>query len=207
MSWKDDMIAVPADARGLYQVRISPDVRGRVAEYCLDGYVEIRVPDSIGSLSILTPLNRFYYGKGEQIPVHVIARASAMQQPKVVTLKLLQGKAVVSQRKVEMKEGEGSTTFSADVVTKGRYRVDADLPGFTVAQQYLEIGPGLRQRPQFHITQYGDYTMGFPPGPRAVNFPGYPDIPDTIADHLERSHTLGLNLFVDRLGHPTQRTR
>ena len=36
--------------------------------------LEIRVPDAIGSVSIFTPLNRFYYGQGEAIPVSIVVR-------------------------------------------------------------------------------------------------------------------------------------
>src|SRR5439155_5415405 len=32
--------------------------------------------------------------------------------------------------------------------------------------------------------------------------PRFPALPETVADHLDRSRKLGLNLFADRLGHP-----
>ncbi len=79
--------------------------------------------------------------------------------------------------------------------------LDADVPGFTVAPQHLQIGAGLTKRPSFHLVQHGDYSMGFPAGPRPHGqLPRLIDLPETVADHLARSRRLGLNLFVDRLG-------
>ena len=84
----DGALSVPADARGLYQVRVCPDVRGRAAEYVVDGYVEIRAANAMGSVAILTPLNRFYYGRGEEIPVSVIVRAAPGKVPETVAVHL-----------------------------------------------------------------------------------------------------------------------
>jgi len=211
LSHANGAVTVPEDALGLYQVRVCPDLHGRVAEYVVDGFVEIRAPKSAGSVTIMTLLNRFYYGQGESIPVQVIVRAtSGTETPKSVSIQLRQvltQTAAVPAQTVQLADGKGGVTFSGDStagLTPGRYRIDADVPGFTVAPQYLEIGPGLKVRPQFHIVQHGDYTLGFPSGPRpaGTNQPTLPDLPDTVADHLTRSRRLGLNLFVDRMGVP-----
>ncbi len=212
LSHAEGTITAPSDARGLYQVRICPDVRGRVSEYVVDGFVEIRVPMSVGSVTIHTPLNRYYYGQAEPIPVHVVVRtASGTEAPKSITVQLRgdsgQTPAIPAQT-VQLADGKGELAFSAEQTARlnaGRYRIDADVPEFTVAPQFLEIGSGLKERPAFHIVQHGDYSLGFPAGPRpaGMNQPTLADLADTVADHLSRSRRLGLNLFVDRLGNPS----
>ena len=198
----DGKVSPPKTARGLYQVRVTPDIRGRIAEYTVDGLIEVRTPDARGSVSIFTPLNRFYYGRGEEIPVSVAVRMVAgTELPKTISLKLLRDGKTVAERAMAIDaKGAGVATFTAkdtDTFPAGRYVLDAEVPGFTVAPQYIELGLGLNPRSKFHIVQHGDYSSGFPPSPRFI------DIPETTADHVIRSRKLGLNLFVDRLGHPT----
>jgi len=214
LSASDGTLTVPADARGLYQVRVCPDLRGRAGEYVVDGYVEIREPNAVGSVAILTPLNRFYYGQGEEIPVQVILRAAPGKPiPESVTVRLrslvapTDGPAALPENTVKLADGKAEFAYAprqtANLVP-GRYRLDAVVPGFTVAPQFLEIGKGLSEKPRFHVVQHGDYTIGFPAGPRpaGLNLPTLPDLSDTVADHLSRSRRLGLNLFVDRMGSP-----
>ncbi|TXS35395.1 hypothetical protein EAO75_44730, partial [Streptomyces sp. uw30] len=89
---------------------------------------------------------------------------------------LRDGAVVGEPRNVALTNGSGELTFDAEFtrgLEPGRYVIDADPPpGFTVAPQYLEIGPGLVQRPGFHITWYSDiYTSqhaSFPVDPRDV---------------------------------------
>ena len=209
LTLKDGTIIPPKEFRGLYQIRVSPDIGGRVAEYVLDGFIEVRAADAKGSVSILTPLNRFYYGQGEEIPVTVLVRGTpSTKTPDSISLKLREGKATLREWTLELKAGKADLTVSrkeTESLLPGRYTLDSELSEFTVAPQYIEVGPGLKTKPQFHITQHGDYTLGFPPGPRpfGANVPRLIDSPDTVADHIARSRKLGLNLFVDRLGHPS----
>jgi hypothetical protein len=209
LTLEDGTITPPKDFRGLYQIRVTPDIGGRVAEYVVDGFVEVRTPDAVGSVSIFTPLNRFYYGQGEEIPVTVVLRAPAsVKMPNTLTVKLKHGTTVSRDWLVELKDGMAAFTVTAKETASfpvGRAVFDIDLPGFTVAPQYVELGPGLATRPKFHIVQHGDYSFGFPAGPRpfGLNVPRLIDTPDTIADHIARSRKLGLNLFVDRLGSPS----
>lgn len=210
----DGMLTVPGDARGLYQLRVCPDIRGRAGEYVVDGFVEIRAPNAVGSVAILTPLNRFYYGQGEEIPVNVITRAAPgakISEAVAVKLRSASGPAAgpgaLPAQTVKLADGKGELKFTPGDTARlspGRYRLDAIVPGFSVAPQHLEIGPGLKERPRFHVVQHGDYTLGFPAGPRpaGLNLPTLSDLADTVADHLFRSRQLGLNLFVDRMGSP-----
>jgi hypothetical protein len=202
----DGKLEVPGSARGLYQLRVTPDIRGQFAEYIVDGLIEIRTPDAKGSVSIFTPLNRFYYARGEEIPVSVVVHGGRGNPVKKLSLKLTSADKVLAEREVQIPVANGSAVFTAkdtEALSPGRYTLDAEVPGYTVAPQYIEIGEGFKSRPKFHIIQHGDYAFSFPAGPRPVgaNLPRLIDIPETTADHISRAHKLGLNLFVDRLGH------
>lgn len=196
---------VPAAARGLYHLRVSPDGAGRLNDYTVDGVVEVRVPDSQGSVSIFTPLNRFYYGRGEAIEVTVLARSASAPLPTSVTVRIVHDGQTVGTRDVVLRGGTGSVTldaaFTAGLAT-GRYVLDAEVAGFTVAPQYLDLGVGLAQRPTFHLVQHGDYEKSIPDDPRQAHpqwLASFADLPDLAEDHLNRAGVLGLNLFADRL--------
>ncbi|MER5518672.1 WD40 repeat domain-containing protein [Streptomyces sp. NPDC002763] len=228
-------VTPPADARGLYQVRVSPDVAGQLSEYVVDGTVEIRPAGTVqGSLSLMScridkdehgdPLppvnvNRLHYGRGEAVTVAVRARVGpGVPLPTAVRAVLTRDGAALREWKVDL-DGTGSGRLDIDAeytgaLEPGRYAVDAEPPTgltFTVAPQYLDIGPGLTRRPDFHLTLYTDiYAPNhacFPVDPRAratnpvsSALPGYADLPDLVQAHLNRVRALGLNLAVDRLG-------
>ncbi len=71
----DGKVTPPTNAAGLYAVRAG------YADSTLETMVEIRVPGSKGTVNILTPLNRVYYGRGEEIPVSVIVRGPGPDNP------------------------------------------------------------------------------------------------------------------------------
>ncbi|MFE4962026.1 hypothetical protein [Streptomyces sp. NPDC056660] len=228
-------VTPPADARGLYQVRVTPDVAGQLSEYVVDGTVEIRPAQAVqGSLSLLScridkdengdPLppvdvNRLHYGRGEPVTVAVRARVGPGEPlPTAVRAVLTRAGARLREWKVDL-DGTGSGLLDLDAeytatLEPGRYVIDAEPPAghtFTVAPQYLDLGPGLAHRPDFHLTLYTDiYAPNhacFPVDPRAraknpvsAVLPGYADLPDLVQTHLNRVRTLGLNLAVDRLG-------
>ncbi|MEU6192886.1 PQQ-binding-like beta-propeller repeat protein [Streptomyces sp. NPDC047061] len=227
-------VTPPADARGLYQVRVSPDIAGRLSEYVLDGVVEIRPQGAErGSLSLMScrvdkdengadrppvNLNRLHYGRGEAVTVAIAARAaSGVPLPNAVRVALTRaGSEVRAWDGVTLDAGGAGLLVIGPETTAalepGRYVVDADAPaGFTVAPQYLEIGPGLASRPDFHLTLYSDiYAPNhacFPVDPReavkdpaTARLPRLADLPDLVQAHLVRVRALGLNLAVDRLG-------
>jgi outer membrane protein assembly factor BamB len=205
LALENGAVTPPDGVRGLCQLRVTPDIGGRVSENTVDGFVEIRAADAQGSVSIFTPLNRFYYAKGEVIAVSVVSRAPSGSVPLGEIDLVLKGPAgTVLKQPLRLSEGKAEFIISAQQTLQllpGRYVVDADVPHFTVAPQYLELGPGRGNRADFHIVQHGDYSAGFPAGPRPNgNLPRLADAPETVADHLLRCGRLGLNLFVDRLG-------
>jgi outer membrane protein assembly factor BamB len=190
-------VAVPKDAGGLYHVRVTPDVGGRAAEYTVDTVVEVRAPDAVGTVSVFTPLNRYYYARGEAITGTVVVKSKAAP-PAKITVRLIRPDFLPRDQVVTLTAGRGEFTIPAELTNElgGPYVFTADLPGHTVAPLHVRIGPGFFGRPTFHLTQYGDYQLGFP---QAKFF----EQPEAVADHLARSRGLGLNLFADRLGHPT----
>ncbi|ADD44459.1 hypothetical protein [Stackebrandtia nassauensis] len=194
-----------ADAGGLYQLRVSPDLRGGLSEYVLDGVVEVQKKDAIGTISILTKRNRFYFGKGEPIPFTVEARTTKTP-PTAVTVRVRHGDDTVKEVPVTLDAGTGDARLTAadtGTLTPGRYTLDVEVPGFTVAPQYLELGPGIAVRPTFHITRHGDYKDSLPVDRRVKGFAKpsiFADLPDDIDTHLVRSRKLGINLLIDRLG-------
>ena len=192
-------IAVPPTAGGLYQVRICPGLAGAASEYEVETLVEVRAANAKGSISLLTPLNRLYFGQGEEIPVCVICRAaSADALPSSIAVVLTDGQRTIAEQTVPCALDTPSRftlgkAFTA-ALAPGSYRLTAQASGFTVAGQSLVIGPGLQTAPVFSLVQHGDYSAGFPRG-------GLLDTPEIVAGHLTRAGKLGFNMFVDRLGH------
>ncbi len=193
----DGAVQPPADAGGLYQLRVTPDVQGEAAEYLLDACVEIRPAGAIGSVSLFTPLNRRYYGRGETIPLKVLLRGQATDVPRDLELRLANGTKTWATQRVAIEPQKPAVWEIPAAVTDrlppGEFVVTTDAPQWTVAPQYLQIGPGLGERPKFHVIQHGDYTLSFPEGTWA-------DLPEKIAAHLIRSRKLHVNLYVDRFG-------
>ncbi|WP_329055193.1 PQQ-like beta-propeller repeat protein [Amycolatopsis sp. NBC_01488] len=197
-------IQVPADARGYYQLRVSPDVAGRYSEYAVDGLVEIR-PQNLGSLAIFTPLNRFSYGQGEPVAVTVVP-GTAPAPPASVHLEVRKDGVLVTAQDVPLamnataQRVQGQATFDSTPWQPGRYVLDATVPGFAVAPQYLEIGSA--QRPGYALIRHGDYEDSFPHDP-LLGPPYSPNLrngPDIAAAHVDRMRRIGFTRFVDRLG-------
>ncbi|MFJ2770474.1 hypothetical protein [Streptomyces sp. NPDC087300] len=202
----DGAVTPPADARGLYNVRVSPDVAGRLSEYVVDGIVEIRTPDSTkGSLSLMTcrvgtgtggaetftALNRFSYGRGEPVTVRVVARvADGTPLPGSARVRLLRDGVEVHAENVTLTNGNGRLELTGQytgTLAPGRYVIDAEQPpGFTVAPHHLDLGPGLVRRPDFHLTWYSDIYAN-----------NHASIPSDPRDTVKNPSTQRLPLFAD----------
>ena len=195
-------LEVPADCAGLYRIKVTPEVspweRGGAAqipsEYLLQAAVEIRAPEAKGSVAVLTPENRIYYGQGEALPFSVALRGVDSAPVKVT---LAGSGGAVGETTVETKSSAPASLVIPAQVTAalrpGEYLLSVAAPGMTCAPSRLVIGPGMRE-PSFFITQYGDYGTVYPSQHSPWNEP------DVVAAHLERTRRLGLNLMVDRLG-------
>ena len=196
---QDGRIRVPKEYGGLYQLKVGSGLQGKDAEYQVQTFIEIRQPGSHGSVSVLTPLNRIYYGRGEEIPVTILCRSARPGMlPKEVTVRLLDASRAIATATVAVAANQPARLILPKNLTAalqpGRYRLVAAADGLTTASQVLELGPGIPRPPTFSIVQHGDYVDGFPKA-------GLLDTPDQVGRHLARTLKLGTNLFVDRLGH------
>ncbi|HUW30446.1 MAG TPA: hypothetical protein VM223_02415 [Planctomycetota bacterium] len=199
LSLANGAITPPADAAGLYQLRVTTGVDGSASEYVVQTFVEIRHPDTNGSATVLTPAGRMYYGRGEEIPVTVALRTDDAVCPVEVTLRLLDGKTVIAEGKLTVTPDRTATTKLSETLTAGlrpgAYELAVvDAPGLTCVPQRIVIGPGFAPGRRFFRIQYGDYGAQFPGGTLW-------DAPENVARHLRRTAKLGTNMFVDRLGH------
>ncbi|MCX7934955.1 MAG: hypothetical protein N3A66_06820, partial [Planctomycetota bacterium] len=184
-------VVPPADASGLYRLRVD------AGECRLATAIEIRVPHSKGTVNILTPLNRVYYGQGEEIPLKVILRSSD-KPPAPIALKLVaraDGSEVlaIAPQAIQWQDKIGTSALSTQQVAAirpGRYLVTADVPGFTVVPQNLVIGPGNAARAGFFITEYLD-------GAGAQCWGNWKNLPESVAALIQRTRKIGHNLFVD----------
>jgi hypothetical protein len=201
---EQESVWVPAEASGLYQLRVGSGLEGGRSEYQVETVVEIRPADPVGSVSIFTPLNRRSYRRGEVIPVAIRCRTKdTTPLPAALELELVNAAGQVLQREqvAIQKPADQLTQCRIDPrvtaeLPPGEYRLTTKLAGWTIAGQILSIGAGRdpgAARP-FYRVRHGDYTMAFPPTT-------FFDAPEQIARHVEFTKKLGENLMVDRLGH------
>jgi outer membrane protein assembly factor BamB len=196
-----DRLRVPDDFAGLYQLQVTPEVRpwqgGAESEYLLRALVEVRQPDTHGTVSVCTPDNRVFFGRGEEIPFWL--RVRAKRTPATVTVRLSEGGRVLAEGKVKPDASASLPAALTAALRPGRYTLTATSPGLTSVAQPLVIGPGVTRSP-FHLVQYGDYAPLYPTSDRA----GAWTAPDLAAARVSQARRLGVNLVVDRLGEPGQ---
>ncbi len=214
----DGNVVVPADRSGLFQLRVGSGLDGSNSEYQVQSVIEIRPENTIGSLSIFTPLNRRSFRCGEAIPFSVLCRAKDQALPSAVEVRLLDDTGREhAQRRIELANEPGKTASSrldpelTARLAAGEYRLTTTLANWTIADQYLSLGEGASDRsrvaPQlgsvsrsdtatgpFHRIRHGDYTLAYP---TTTFF----DAPEQIARHVALTQRVGENLLVDRLGH------
>ncbi|MCY2990343.1 MAG: PQQ-binding-like beta-propeller repeat protein [Planctomycetota bacterium] len=197
-------VSVPGDLAGLYQFRLAPTLNPQAeSEYTVRAVVEVRVPGSRGTVSVWTPLNRVWWGRGEDLPVEVILRTGEMNAAKAVTLNLKSQisnlnspPAVLWSTNLTLTANTSATIRVPAALTAqlapGRYELRADAPGFTCVTQLIRIGPGMESASPFRVTQHGDYG-NFNSKANAWEFA------DTAEDMLTRARTLGVNQYVNRI--------
>src|SRR5262249_36382495 len=115
-SLKDGAMQVPADAAGLYLVKITPEVRPwqrlSPSDYPVRAVGEVRQPDTKGSATVLTPDNRSHYGRGEEIPFTVTLRASEPEKNVKLTVRLLDGTRSIAETEAEVKGDAEAVPFT-----------------------------------------------------------------------------------------------
>ena len=200
-----DRLDVPGDFAGLYQLRIAPTLNPQAdSEYTLRAVVEVRSPDSQGTVSVWTPLNRAWWGRGEAIPVAVAARTTNTV-PETIALSLRphsgQGDKAPTLWSETVSAAQGDkpgewraalpAAFTAQLAP-GRYELRAEAAGFTCVAQPIRIGPGLAARGPFRTTRHGDYD-GY------VSNASVWDFADTADDMLGWARRVGVNQFINRI--------
>src|SRR5262249_23662151 len=199
---KDGLVQVPADAAGLYLVKITPEVRPwqrlSPSDYMVRTVVEVRQPGTKGSATVLTPDNRSHFGRGEEIPFSVAVRGSDPVKAVKLTVRLLDGTRTIAESEAEVKGDAEAGPFKVHktltaALKPGSYTLAVSAPGPSCTSQPLVIGPGREGPTAFHLIPYADF---FETPPTADVW----DAPDLVAAHAARSAKLGLNLMVDRLG-------
>lgn len=208
----DGSVTPPAGGSGLYQLRITAGIAGAASEYQVEEIIELRPSDAQGSISVFTPHNRCYYARGEAISFHVACRSRDVQPvPAEVVVNLVDaldkivGTVIVkNERQVRDPLPGTLTAEQTRTLAPGAYRLTTTQPGWTIASQYLEIGAGgepwqaaagqtVPTQP-FGLVQHGDYYAAFP----EANFW---NAAENVNRHLQSARRLGLNTYVDRLGH------
>ncbi len=203
-----DQLDVPADFAGLYQLRIAPTLNPlAVTEYTLRAVVEVRVPDSQGTVSVWTPLNRVWWGRGEEMPVGVVVRGTNAA-PVTVTVSLndtphpnplpqgAREKRVLWSTNLTLAANAEAlvalpAAFTAQLAD-GRYELRAVLPDFTCVAQPIRLGPGLAARGPFRTTYHGDYG-GYVSEASVWGFA------DRADDMLGWAQRVGVNQFINRI--------
>ncbi len=199
LPWSEGRIVVPADMGGLYQLKVSPELRGHqsgtAAEYLVRDMIEVRAPQSVGTVSILTAGNRIHFARSEAIPVAVTVRSPIDQRPATVTLSLNSGKKTVAKQDVTINsEGRGEVIFPERLsLDPGRYLLTTEVSKFTVAAQPLVIGVGRNDKSDFRNTVHGDYGL-------TATYGNLWDGRDLLASHMNRTTKRHVNQFVDRFG-------
>jgi hypothetical protein len=201
-------VQVPADAAGLYLIKVTPEVRPwqhlSPSDYLVRAVVEVRQPGTKGSATVLTPDNRTHYGRGEEIPFVVAVRGTEAGKAVTLTVRLLEGKHTIARAEAEVKGDADAVPFKVHktltaALKPGTYTLAVSAPGLSCTGQPLVIGPGLREQP-FQVVQYADYGLLYPGGARPGEYADLWDAPDLTAAHAARTAKLGVNLMVDRLG-------
>jgi len=204
LKWAGDKLEVPADFAGLYQIRVAPTLDAQAgSEFTLQTVVEVRAPDSKGTVSVWTPLNRVWWGRGEAIPANVLLRTKSAAGPVAAVLNLKSqisnpppaAAAVIWSTNLTL-TASAATMFTLPAaftaqLAPGRYELRTSVPGFTCVAQPIRIGPGLAARSPFRTTCYGDYG----------NFNSMADawsFADVADDMLAQSQALGINQYVNR---------
>jgi outer membrane protein assembly factor BamB len=196
-------VHVPQDLGGVYQIKVSPEVqpweRGKASEYLVRGWVEVRAPGAKGSLSVLTPASRIHFGRGEEIPISVLARGTDAA-PVEATVKLTYAGRDLAASQVSVTPGKvlqfNLPRQCTSGLRAGKYQLIASAPGLTSVAQSLVIGEGASELPFLRL-RHGDYGPTYPSAD-AWN------APDVVAAHVAREQRLGFNTFVDRIGTHTQ---
>ncbi len=198
---KDGKIVPPKSWTGLYHLRVTAGLEGAESEYQVETAIEIRPANARGSISIFTRRNRRHFAAGELIPFQVLCRTRKNEPlPKGIEIRLVDetGKRHLSiPIRARLENGKPVpaelTSQQTKELKRGAYRLSIRVPGWTIAEQHLFVGTPKR-KDAYKLVRHGDYYSAYP----KVTFW---NAPEKIRSHVAFSRAVGLNMFVDRLGH------
>lgn len=197
VAWRDGKVTVPAGLGGMYLLRVSPEVRswqgGNAPEHLLETWVELRAPNTSGTLDIRS--SRACYALGESIDVTLTVPRDCPVRSIFLELRAADG-AVVQREEHPLQPNAPTklTLHPSGGLPPGSYLLTTQIPGLTTAAQPMYLGPHrITDTPEHFFVQYGDY------GPTYPNLPPLNALPVASADAL-RLRKIGVNLTVDRLG-------
>jgi len=200
----ESRVTVPAEGAGLYQLKVSPEVLPRQtdgpSEFLVREIIEIRRPDSQGTIAVVTPLNRTHYSVQERIHGQVIARARSGMEKVEVRMRDRQSRQVIDSTVVAMSartdspgEWRGAFEFRGlrqTIPQGGEYQLEVEVPGLTAVPQQLSLG-NAADLAEFRKILYGDYGLTSPQRNAW-------EAADAAVSHADRMHKLGINQFVNR---------
>lgn len=197
-----EKLEVPADFAGFYQVKVTPEVNpwqtdSVPGEYKVQTVVEVRRSGSEGTASVATPLNRTWFGRGEEVPFTVYLRGIRAAKDTQLAITLEDGSKAVAGTVLTLAAGATQEQFAIPGwltarLTPGRYVLTPTSDLLTCVKQPIIIGPGPANA-AFLTTVYGDYGATYPQASAL-------DAPDVATAAVRRSERLGFNMMVDRLG-------
>ena len=192
-----DKVTIPANYAGLYQLRIAPTLNPQAdSEFSMNAIIEVRIPDSQGTISVWSPLNRVWWGRGEEIPVGVILRTPLKAiVPATLTLSRAGAKPLWSSEVTLMPNTDTAVTLPASITSllvPGSYSLRVNVPGFTCVAQPIRIGPGMDWLSPFRVTLHGDYSNMN----STADAWSFADVANAM---LYRSQKLGINQYVNRI--------
>ncbi len=210
LTWHDGKLQVPTDMAGLYLLKVSPEIQpiqsDQPSPYIAQTLVEIRQPDTHGSINVLTPLNRIHYSRGETIPFEVNVRTAEASMPSAVTITLDDGQQIIASQTLPL--ASDSTSVSSQIMAAvteqlkpGRYRLraeretgaESESSNLTSVDQSIVIGDGRIDESQMSRLWYGDYNETFVFGQTWARA-------DRAEKHVDRLEKMHVNRMVDRLG-------
>jgi len=189
-------VKVPNNAVGIYQLKVYGG-----SDYAVEEFIEIRKENATINGTVLTQNNRIYWGQSENIPVKVKFREAANAPTQVaIELRDESGTAVI-RGNVTVNNGEATTGITSAQLSKlatGRYTLIASANNANIMEQPIILGKGFKNKNPFSIVQFGDYGT---PLWQDMWGGSTTKVPDLLPRYLSRAEYLGVNLFVDRLGH------
>jgi outer membrane protein assembly factor BamB len=200
LAWKDGQLQVPTDLAGLYQLKVSPETRphqwGTPSEYLVRDVVDIRPMGQFGMAVVSTAGNRTVFRADEPIDFTIAFRGGAVPGEGQATVNILDERGKPALRLPLEPGGKSTVTCTLrQPLAAGTYACTVVAPFFTAVPHYFTVGWGRPSR--FKLVQYGDYSSTYPGG-------DFWNAPDATAAAAHYDARLGLNLKVDRLGHPLQ---